>query len=58
MVVHITPEALDALRTVLAVATDLVDAECTRFDRTHEFGHFHRSRLVVIEFIEHAERTP
>jgi hypothetical protein len=53
----VSPEETAAMRTVAAVAFDLVD-HATASDATQDFAEFRRAYRMVMEMIERLERTP
>ncbi len=53
----VSPEETAAMRTVAAVAFDLVD-HATAADESINFAEFRRAYRMVMEMIERLERTP
>ncbi len=57
MLPPVSPEETAAMRTVAAVAFDLVD-HATATDTMQDFPEFRRAYRMVMEMIERLERTP
>ena len=58
MLISIDHDELDALRTVLAVADDLVDHACATHDAHHQFGAFSRAKRLVVDLLVRTEAMP
>ena len=57
MLPPVSPEETAAMRTVAAVAFDLVD-HATASGAAQDFAEFRRAYRMVMEMVERLERTP
>ena len=58
MLPPVSPEETAAIRTVAAVAFDLVDHATASGEPAHNYADFRRAYRMVVEMIERLEKTP